>query len=592
MTAQKGKEPASLEKELVSDKPITIGQTVGKKKIYTGRKVTLEFSDADVRKIFQLIAEVSNLNFLIADDVSGTISLKLVNVPWDQALDVILDSKNLEMKRDGNIVQIKPKGKFKTQEQEDAEAKREREKRMELITRVFPINFAALGDMERQFRELSSKLPGTSIISDARTNKIIVTDNETRLKNMGDLLVKLDTPEKQVMIEARIVEASSTFTRDLGVQWGIHYKDGSASFLGINQLDTGFGGVLTQTPPTSGFQGFDTAGGAMGLSFGKLTSNIQVDMRLSAAATAGLVKIISTPKVVTLNNKPAKISQGQSIPYQTTSAEGTKTQFVQATLSLEVTPHITDDGNIGMKITATNNSPGTGNPPSINMKEATTELQVMNGETTVIGGIYVDSDSESNSGVPFLMDIPLLGLDVQIEQQDEDENRTVDFHYAESGELDILSKNTGGIMNFRLLLISILSLVSLAICGCGQGGGGGAGLNGGLTVTASATGTFVTATATYTNPTQTNLIGVPITFSAQVGGQIIPLGTFNTNNSGSVSLAFSLTDFNGSQTVLVAASTGNLTNFATVTVTGGRTLSLTPPPAIADLYQLSSAGRQ
>ena len=151
----------------------------------------------------------------------------------------------------------------------------------------------------------------------------------------------------------------------------------------------------------------------MGISFGTLTSNVQVDLRISAAATAGLVKIISSPKVVTLNNKAAKISQGQSIPYHTTSAEGTKTQFVDATLSLEVTPHITADGNIGMKILATNNSPGAlpagANAPSINLKSATTELLVKNGETTVIGGIYVDNDTESDSGVPFLMDIPLLG---------------------------------------------------------------------------------------------------------------------------------------------------------------------------------------
>jgi len=398
--------------EIPLDRQIPVIQTTDRKKVYTGRRVTLEFSDADVRKIFQLIAEVSSLNFLIADDVSGTISLKLVNVPWDQALDVILDSKSLEMKRDGNIVQIKPKGKFKTQEQEEDEAKRDHEKRMELVTRVFEINFADIKDIEGKFKELGSKLPGTSVISDSRTNKVIVIDNVTRIKKMEELLAKIDSPEKQVMIEARIVEASSTFTRDLGVQWGIHYKDGSASFLGINQMDTGFGGILTQVPPASGLQDFATPGGSMGLSFGKLTSNIQVDMRLSAAATAGLVKIISTPKVVTLNNKAAKISQGQSIPYQTTSAEGTKTQFVDATLSLEVTPHITPDGNIGMKITASNNSAAAapaGVAPAINKKEATTELLVMNGETTVIGGIYIDSDSETDSGVPFLMDIPLLG---------------------------------------------------------------------------------------------------------------------------------------------------------------------------------------
>ena len=390
----KTRELPILEKEL---------QPADKKKVYSGRKVTLEFSDADVRKIFQLIAEVSNLNFLIADDVTGTISLKLVNVPWDQALDVIMETKNLEKRQEGNILYIKQKGKFKSAEQEEADAKKEREKRMELKTKVFEINFADVGDVAGQFDKL--KTERGSISQDKRTNRVIVTDIENRLEKMGNLLKELDMPEKQVMIEARIVEATSTFTRDLGVQWGIHYQDGSASFLGINNLDTGFGGLVTP-PPTSGTSG---PGGAIGMSFGKLTSNIQLDLRLSAAATAGLIKIISTPKVVTLNNKAAKISQGQNIPYQTTSAEGTKTEFVQAALSLEVTPHVTADGNIGLKIHASNNSAGSGSPPPINTKEATTELQVMNGETTVIGGIYVDSDTENNTGVPFLMDIPLLG---------------------------------------------------------------------------------------------------------------------------------------------------------------------------------------
>lgn len=392
--ALKSRELPTLEKEL---------QSADKKKVYTGRKVTLEFSDADVRKIFQLIAEVSNLNFLIADDVSGTISLKLVNVPWDQALDVILETKNLERRQEGNILYIKQKGKFKSAEQEEAEAKKEREKRMELKVKIFDVNFASIIDVAAQFKELKSER-GT-ISQDARTNRVIVNDIENRLEKMANLLKELDMPEKQVMIEARIVEASSTFTRDLGVQWGIHYQDGSASFLGINNLDTGFGGLVTP-PPTSGTSG---PGAAIGMSFGKLTSNIQLDLRLSAAATAGLVKIISTPKVVTLNNKAAKISQGQNIPYQTTSAEGTKTEFVSAVLSLEVTPHVTADGNIGLKIHASNNSAGSGSPPPINTKEATTELQVMNGETTVIGGIYVDGETITDTGVPFLMDIPLLG---------------------------------------------------------------------------------------------------------------------------------------------------------------------------------------
>ena len=261
-----------------------------------------------------------------------------------------------------------------------------------------------------QFQSFKSERGTISV--DNRTNRVIVTDVEPAIEKMANLLKALDIPEKQVLIEARIVEASSSFTQDLGIQWGIHYRDGSASLFGINSLDTGFGGIVTNVASTVGLPAASAAGGALGLSFGKLTSNVQVDLRLSAAAEAGQVKIISTPKVVTLNNKSAKISQGQMIPYSTVSAEGTKTEFVEAALTLEVTPHITADGSVSMKIKATNNSAGsaaTGVAPPINKKEATTELLVKSGETTVIGGIYVDTDTSTDSGVPYLKDIPLLG---------------------------------------------------------------------------------------------------------------------------------------------------------------------------------------
>ena len=395
--------PAARSEEMVVQIPRSEAGKRAAKKEYRGRRVTLEFSDADVRKIFQLIAEVSNLNFLIADDVTGTISIKLVNVPWDQALDVILDAKDLGMQQDGNIVQIKPKAKMQTQADAESAAKKAAELGMELRTAVFEVNYAAVSEVAVQFAALKSDR-GT-ITKDDRTSRVIVKDIQTALDDMRQLLKTLDAPEKQVMIEARIVEATSTFTRDLGVQWGLSYKDGSASVAGINTVDTGFGGVVSSAGPGSTGSG----GLGLGMSFGKLTSNIQLDMRLAAAATIGQVKIISTPKVVTLNNKAAKISQGQSIPYQTFSAEGTKTEFVEAALTLEVTPHITSDGAVSMKIKASNNSPGTGSPPPINKKEATTELVVANGETTVIGGIYVDSDTDSDTGVPFLADIPLLG---------------------------------------------------------------------------------------------------------------------------------------------------------------------------------------
>lgn len=392
----------------------TTGKPLGTSRVYKGRKVTLEFADADVRKIFQLLSEVSNKNFVLSDDVTGNISMKLVNVPWDQALEIILDTKGLDKREDGNIILIKGKGKFGTQEAADAENKKNIEKNLALQpAKVFSVNYATLGDVVSQIEKLSSGPKGaatrldSSVISDTRTNKIIVVDTLNRINQMQALLIEIDQPERQVMIEARIIEATSTFSRSLGVNWGVHFRDGAAALLGINSLDTAFGG-LTSAPPTTGTA--TVPGGNMGISFGTLASNIKLDMRLSAAASAGMIKIISSPKVATLNNKTAKISQGQQIPYQnTTATTGAVTAFVAATLSLEVTPHINSNGTIVMKIEAKNDAPGTGSPPPINTKQATTELLLKDGETTVIGGIFVDSDQDADDWVPYLMDIPFLG---------------------------------------------------------------------------------------------------------------------------------------------------------------------------------------
>jgi type IV pilus assembly protein PilQ len=382
----------------------------GTTKMYKGRKVTLEFADADVRKIFQLLSEVSNKNFVLGDDVTGTISIKLVNVPWDHALDIILDTKGLDKREQGNIIIIKGKGKFKSQAEEEQEIKKALTKSIELKTETFNVNYSDIATISKHFNGLKSERG--VIEQDPRTNKVIVKDIPQALDDMRKLLQQLDVPEKQVMIEARIVEATSTFSQSLGVNWGVHYRDGSASFMGINSLDTNFGGTVATTPTTSGV---GTASGmATGISFGSLTNNIQLDMRLNAAANAGLVKIISTPKVATLNNKTAKISSGQQIPYQNSSANtGPVTQFVEAALALEVTPHVNANGTISLKVDAKNDSPGAvpsgATAPAINKKEAVTEMLLRDGETTVIGGIYVDNDTDEDDGVPFLMDIPFIG---------------------------------------------------------------------------------------------------------------------------------------------------------------------------------------
>ena len=412
--AAKVAKPSSLTKdsELVSELSPVEDSAIkyhGSEHVYKGRKVTLEFADADVRKIFQLLSEVSNKNFVLGDDVTGTISIKLVNVPWDQALDIILDTKGLDKREEGNIIIIKGKGKFKSQADEDLEIKKALIRSIELKTEIFNINYADVSSIVTQLNSL--KTDRGSILQDTRTNKVIVKDIPQVIDDMRKMINQLDVPEKQVMIEARIVEATSTFTRSLGVNWGIHYRDGSASFMGINQLDTSFGGQASNASPTSGVSG--NSGGAMGISFGTLTSNISLDLRLNAAASAGLIKIVSTPKVATLNNKTAKIAQGQQIPYTSATSDKVETKFVEAALSLEVTPHINANGTIGMKIDAKNDSVGqaTGGStaPAINKKQATTEMLLRDGETTVIGGIYVDSDNESDDGVPYLMDIPFLG---------------------------------------------------------------------------------------------------------------------------------------------------------------------------------------
>ena len=377
---------------------------------YKGRKVTLEFADADVRKIFQLLSEVSNKNLVLGDDVTGNISIKLVNVPWDQALDIILDTKGLDKREDGNIIIIKGKGKFKTQAEEDLEIKKAMIKAIELKTEMFNINYADAASIVTQLNSLKSDRG--SIFHDSRTNKVIAKDIPQILDDMRNLINQLDVPEKQVMIEARIVEASSTFSQSFGVNWGIHAQNPIGNVMGIKEFDMGFGGLASTPAPRSGVSG--NPGGTTSIKFGSIFGvGVDIDMRLNAAASAGLIKIISTPKVATLNNKSAKITQGQQVPYTSSTSDKVETKFVEAALSLEVTPHINANGTIGMKIDAKNDSVGeaTGGStaPAINKKQATTEMLLRDGETTVIGGIFVDSENDSNQGVPYLKDIPLLG---------------------------------------------------------------------------------------------------------------------------------------------------------------------------------------
>lgn len=377
-------------------------------KKYTGRRISLVFDNADVRNLLQLIAEVSNLNIIAGEEVKGNISIRLIDVPWDQALDVILDIRQLGMLRDGNVVRILPKAKIREMEEADMTAARSRQDLEPLVTEVFSVSYTNLGNIAGPVREVMTERG--RLTQDERNKKIIVRDIPGVMDDIRALIGILDTPERQVMIEARIVEASSDFVRDLGVNWGISYSNPGSTFDSFNM---GLGGNFLVGIPPAGSASTVPGLGA-GIQFGQIgVDRTVIDLRISALESSGRGKIISRPRVTTLNGQEAVITQGTTIPYQTSGADGPKTEFVDATLELKVIPIINPDNSIIMEIQASNSAPGesftTADLPGINKKEAKTKVLVFDGDTTVIGGIFVEDDRYTETGVPWLMKIPLLG---------------------------------------------------------------------------------------------------------------------------------------------------------------------------------------
>ena len=395
-------------------------------KKYTGRKISLDVKDADIQNLFRLIAEVSNLNVVVSDKVKGKITLRLVNVPWDQALDIILKTKNLGMILEGNVMRIAPAQDIAREEAEKLKQKKNKEKLEDLVVQLVPVNYATASDLKSKIKDLLSERGSVTV--DDRTNTLIIKDIQANIDDAMALIKKLDAPTPQVLIEARIVEAATTFARDLGIQWGLEAGTEGGKRSAAIFSDVGTTGL---TPPTDlnlnsalGTNNFavslPAAGeagtlGAVGFTFGKLTGDpLFIDLKLSAGEVEGLTKTISRPRIITLDNTEAKISQGDSIPFETVSDSGTQTQFIDATLDLTVTPHITPDGSVIMKIKASRNAIGsfrsavTGTP-SISKKEASTEILVKDGETAVIGGIIVSDKSDNTSGLPALRKIPILG---------------------------------------------------------------------------------------------------------------------------------------------------------------------------------------
>ena len=399
-------------------KPPSVSPVVEREEIvpvskYVGRKISLDFQDAEIVDIIRLIAEVSGLNIVVGDEVKGKMTLKLANVPWDQVLDTLLRINILGQQRDGNIIVVSTLSSITQRQEEEAKAKDTGMQAEDRDTRVIYLNYAIASGMEGPLKKLLS--PRGDITVDTRTNTLVVKDIPGSLDEVVKMAKTLDTRTPQVSIEARIVQVSPRFTQSLGVQWGANYRDiASNNVVRISTPDQsspgGFGAVnpgFAVNVPAS-----NTLGG-VGFTFGRFTDNpLTLDLRLSAGETQGLTKIVSTPKITVLDNLEAKIEQGESIPFQTTSNGGTQTTFVDAGLTLLVTPHISSDGGIVMKVSIKKNSPGeqrSGAGPSILKKEATTNVLVLDGETVAIGGIQETIDVETTSGIPFLMNIPIVG---------------------------------------------------------------------------------------------------------------------------------------------------------------------------------------
>lgn len=396
----------------VNPVPLTVDSNtinIEREKQYVGEKISLVFDEADIHNILQLIGEVSDLNIIVGDDVKGTITLRLVDVPWDQALDLVLEIKELGKLQEGNVLRILPLAKIRQMQQERFAAARAKEKLEDLVTDLVPVSYT---DVESLVDSCEKRLSNRGkIIGDVRDKKLIITDIPSVVAEIKQLVKLLDTPVRQVLIEARIVEASATFSRDLGVNWGLSYQDNPGSDVDGNDASIGMGGTLIGVPVSPGEV---SSGLVSGLTFGQVgVDKAVLDLRLAALEQSGHGRVISTPRVATLNGEEAEVAQGTEIPYLSTSDEGTKTEFKKAELSLKVTPEINPDGSVILEIEAKNDSRGadTGlaEAPAIDTKRATTRVLVQDGETTVIGGIFIQDKGESNSGVPWLMNLPVLG---------------------------------------------------------------------------------------------------------------------------------------------------------------------------------------
>ena len=404
----------------VSIKPLS-ADDVEKRKAerfaYTGEKLSLNFQDIDVRSVLQLIADFTDLNLVASDTVQGNITLRLQNVPWDQALDLVLKTRGLDKRQVGNVLLIAPADEIAARERQELEARQQLAELAPLRREVVQLNYAKASDIAKLFEDASEegsmdKDMRGKIIYDDRTNSLIAYLTQDRLDELRRIVTQLDIPVRQVMVEARIVEANVDFDKELGVEWrGVGLGDNNWVVGGTNSVEK-------DTDPLE-FQGgtfvdMAAAGRTSGLNLGFITDNTLLDLELSAMEKTGNGEIISQPKVVTSDKETAKILKGTKIPYQEASSSGaTSIVFAEANLSLEVTPQITPDNRVIMEVKVNKDAADFANQvdgtPSIQTNEVNAKVLVSDGETIVIGGIFSNTQSKAVDKVPLLGDIPYIG---------------------------------------------------------------------------------------------------------------------------------------------------------------------------------------
>jgi type IV pilus assembly protein PilQ len=425
------------------------------KKEYTGERLTLNFQDIETRAVLQLLADTSGQNMVISDSVGGNVTLRLQNVPWDQALDIVMRTKGLDMRQDGNVMFIAPAAEIAAREKEILSARKEVQELAPLRTEYLQVNYAKASDLATLMKSGASSLLSErgSVAIDERTNTLLLQDTSERLADIRRLVSTLDIPVRQVMIEARIVIVNDDYSRELGVRFGTNAMvrqggDDGLAHIGVPVntdepiVISPFPSIITDRGPPVETAGTPASGGgqigglglpedalnrylvnlpvanaAGRLALTLLDSDYLVDLELSAAQAEGRGEIISSPRLITANQREATIEQGVEIPYQESSSSGaTTTSFKKAVLSLKVTPQITPDNRVILDLTVAKDSVGQlvqsatgGQVPSIDTREIVTSVIVNDGQTVVLGGILESERREAETKVPLLGDVPVLG---------------------------------------------------------------------------------------------------------------------------------------------------------------------------------------